>query len=54
MLFDVATQKWSELTKINNGYANWSRDGKYIYLDTLLGNEWVSAVSGLAITSLSR
>ena len=39
MLFDVSTQQWSELAKINSGYANWSRDGKYIYLDTLLGNQ---------------
>jgi serine/threonine protein kinase/Tol biopolymer transport system component len=41
MLFDVTTQKWTELARINQGYPNFSRDGKYIYLDTLLGNEWV-------------
>jgi eukaryotic-like serine/threonine-protein kinase len=41
MLFDFTTQRWTELAKIQQGYANWSHDGKYVYLDTLLGNEWV-------------
>jgi len=41
MLFDLATQGWTKLAKIQQGYPNWSHDGKYIYLDTLVGNEWV-------------
>jgi Tol biopolymer transport system component/predicted Ser/Thr protein kinase len=40
MLFDVSAQQWKQLAKINNGWPNWSRDAKYIYLDTLLGGEW--------------
>ena len=40
MLFDINVQQWKQLAKINNGWPNWSRDGKYIYLDTLLGGEW--------------
>jgi len=41
MLFDVNAQQWKQLAKINNGWPNWSQDAKYIYLDTLLGGEWV-------------
>jgi Tol biopolymer transport system component len=33
-LFDVMTQKWSELAKVLTGYPNWSRDSKYIYFDS--------------------
>jgi serine/threonine protein kinase/Tol biopolymer transport system component len=40
MLFDVNAQQWKQLAKIDNGWPNWSRDAKYIYLDTLLGGEW--------------
>jgi eukaryotic-like serine/threonine-protein kinase len=40
MLFDIDAQQWKQLAKINNGWPNWSRDAKYIYLDTLLGGEW--------------
>jgi Tol biopolymer transport system component len=38
MLFDVATQKWSELAKIFVAYPNWSRDGRYLYFDGILDN----------------
>jgi hypothetical protein len=32
-LFDVQTQKWSELAKVRDAaFLNWSKDGKYIYL----------------------
>ena len=41
MLFDVNARQWKQLAKINNGWPNWSRDAKYIYLDTLLRGEWV-------------
>jgi Tol biopolymer transport system component len=34
VLFDFTTQKWTELTKLNMGYPNWSRDSKYIYFDS--------------------
>jgi Tol biopolymer transport system component len=40
-LFDFTTRRWTELAKIHQGYPNWSHDGKHVYLDTLLGNEWV-------------
>jgi hypothetical protein len=31
MLFDSATQKWTEAFGFEMGYPSWSRDGKYIY-----------------------
>ena len=31
MLFDLKTQKWTELAKIGVGYPEWSRVGDYIY-----------------------
>jgi Tol biopolymer transport system component/DNA-binding winged helix-turn-helix (wHTH) protein len=31
MLFDFASQKWTELFGHAIGYENWSRDGKYLY-----------------------
>ncbi|MGA8313738.1 MAG: protein kinase [Terriglobales bacterium] len=38
MLFEFATQKWSELAKMNVGFTDWSSDGKYVYFDTGLGD----------------
>jgi serine/threonine protein kinase/Tol biopolymer transport system component len=38
MLFDFRTQKWSELVKMSVGLTEWSKDGKYIYFDTGLGD----------------
>ncbi len=36
MLFDFTTRKWLELADFKNiGWANWSRDGKYIYFDAV-------------------
>jgi Tol biopolymer transport system component len=34
MLFDFATQKWSDLAKTDVGAMNWTRDGKYLYFDS--------------------
>jgi Tol biopolymer transport system component len=31
MIFDVTTQKWTELAKVQASYPEWSRDGDYIY-----------------------
>jgi eukaryotic-like serine/threonine-protein kinase len=36
MLFNFATNTWSELARGNIGAANWSRDSKYIYFDQYL------------------
>jgi Tol biopolymer transport system component/predicted Ser/Thr protein kinase len=38
MLFDLQTQKWSEWTKGVGqiGFISWSKDGKYLYYDTLM------------------
>jgi hypothetical protein len=38
MLFDFQTQKWSEWTKAVGqiGFISWSKDGKYLYFDTLM------------------
>jgi Tol biopolymer transport system component len=31
VLFDFATQKWEEITKISLGFPNWSKNGDYVY-----------------------
>jgi len=31
MLFDFATQKWEEISKISLGFPNWSKNGDYVY-----------------------
>jgi len=39
VIFEMATKKWSKLTDLPVGFYHWSRDGKYIYFDTLTANE---------------
>ncbi len=34
MLYDFATQKWTELAKTDIGALTWTRDGKYLYFDS--------------------
>ncbi len=34
MLFDSASQKWSELASASIGFTQWSADNKYVYFDT--------------------
>src|ERR1700735_1570035 len=34
MVFDFATQKWTELAKTDVAAVNWSRDSKYFYIDS--------------------
>jgi Tol biopolymer transport system component len=34
LLFDIQSQRWTELAKANFGYPTWSSDGEYIYFDT--------------------
>src|SRR5216684_9046494 len=36
MLFDLQTQKWTDLAKIFVAYPTWSRDGRYLYFDGIL------------------
>jgi hypothetical protein len=43
MLFDFTTRKWEELDRGNLHYANWSRDGKYVYFERWEKND-MSAV----------
>jgi serine/threonine protein kinase len=38
MLFDLTTRKWSELVKMDVGFTDWSKDGKYVYFDTGLSD----------------
>jgi Tol biopolymer transport system component len=38
MLFDFSSRKWSELVKMNVGFTDWSKDGKYVYFDTGLSD----------------
>jgi serine/threonine protein kinase/Tol biopolymer transport system component len=39
MIFEFATQKWSELAREEVGWQNWSADGKYVYFDTGFGSD---------------
>jgi Tol biopolymer transport system component len=41
LLFDLTSQKWTELANVKVGYPNWSRDGKYIYFNTPFSTETV-------------
>jgi eukaryotic-like serine/threonine-protein kinase len=34
MLFDFTNRKWFDLVKMNVGFADWSKDSKYVYFDT--------------------
>ena len=39
MLFDITTQKWSELASIFVAFPTWSPDGRYLYFDGILDNQ---------------
>src|SRR5256884_303656 len=39
MLFELTTQKWTELAKIFVAYPTWSRDGRYLYFNGILDNQ---------------
>jgi eukaryotic-like serine/threonine-protein kinase len=39
MLFDLNSQKWTELAKIFVAYPTWSRDGRYVYFNGILNKE---------------
>jgi eukaryotic-like serine/threonine-protein kinase len=39
MLFDLSTQKWTELARIFVAYPTWSRDARYLYFDGILDNQ---------------
>ena len=36
MLFDRSSQQWTELVRMGIGYPSWSRDGQYLYFDSIL------------------
>ncbi len=39
MLFDLKTQKWTELASLFVAYPTWSRDGRYLYFDGVQDNQ---------------
>jgi eukaryotic-like serine/threonine-protein kinase len=39
MLFEIATQKWTELAKIFVAYPTWSKDGRYLYFNGAVDNQ---------------
>jgi hypothetical protein len=39
MLFDLTTQKWTELANMFVAYPSWSRDSRYLYFDGILDNQ---------------
>jgi len=49
LIFDIASQKWSELTNGNMDALVWSRDSKFVYFDTQSGGE--QGVYRVAISS---
>ena len=46
MLFDVNTQKWTELARVHASYPEWSREGDYIY--------FLAQSKGMAATAVLR
>ena len=44
VLFDLRTQKWSQLTKVRAGFLNWSRNGQYVYFLRWLVNPAVMRI----------
>lgn len=51
MMFDVATQKWSELAKLHASYPEWSRDGSYIYFLAQSKNTPATAILRISTTT---
>jgi serine/threonine protein kinase/Tol biopolymer transport system component len=39
MLFDLKTEKWTELTQTQADYPAWSHDGKFVYFSSTFGGE---------------
>jgi Tol biopolymer transport system component/DNA-binding winged helix-turn-helix (wHTH) protein len=39
MLFDVPTQRWTELIRMPVGYPSWSHNGQYLYFDSFFSEE---------------
>jgi len=39
MLYDLATQRWTELVRMPVGYPSWSHNGQYIYFDSILSED---------------
>jgi Tol biopolymer transport system component/DNA-binding winged helix-turn-helix (wHTH) protein len=39
MLFDVASQRWTELVRMPIGFPSWSHDGRYIYFDGIFSED---------------
>ena len=38
-LFDFSTQKWKEVFGAEQGYPNWSHDGKYIFFENFVASD---------------
>jgi WD40-like Beta Propeller Repeat len=38
-LYEIATQKWTELPEIFVAYPTWSRDGRYVYFNGAVDNQ---------------
>jgi eukaryotic-like serine/threonine-protein kinase len=39
MLFDLTSEKWTELARLFVAYPTWSRDARYLYFDGILDNQ---------------
>jgi Tol biopolymer transport system component/DNA-binding winged helix-turn-helix (wHTH) protein len=39
LLFDRASERWTDLANMSVGYPSWSRDGQYLYFDTTLTDD---------------
>lgn len=39
LLFDRASERWTDLANMPLGYPSWSRDGQYLYFDTTLTDD---------------
>jgi serine/threonine protein kinase/Tol biopolymer transport system component len=41
LLFEIQTQRWTELVKGELGWPTWSKDGKYLYFTEGFGSSWM-------------
>ena len=54
LLFDRATQKWTDLVTMPIGYPSWSHNGQYLYFDTTLTDDPAFFRVGISDHKLER
>ena len=49
MLFDIATQQWTQLSDSDVGYPTWSRDARYIYFQSGDTADWSETINRIRL-----